>query len=181
MAIWVPPDKVGMNERIGRRIYDEPMLKGAQGQPSYSGIELHHFQGGKELSLDRLGASGIDRRIRQHLELRAEAAGARRGKPSRFDGWFHVAAKELEQARTPPKLPLIASPIREPEPDDNIYHAHVVQPDNVLPNLVSLHIRHIFTKYGEVVQNEQKQRAPTGWREWMMACLSSITRSLWPK
>ena len=131
--------------------------------------------------MDRLGATGVDRRVRQHLRLRAEAAGAARRKPSHFDGWFHVAAKELEQARTPPKLPLIASPIHEPEPDDNIYHAHVVQPDNVLPNLVSLHIRHIFTKYGELMPNEQKQPTQTGWREWMMARLSSIMTSLWPR
>jgi hypothetical protein len=170
-----------MDERIGRRIYDEPMLRGAQGQPSYSGIELHHFQGGRELSLDRLGATGVDRRVRQHLKLRAEAAGAARRKPSRFDGWFHVAAKELEQARKPPKLPLIASPIRAPEPNDNIYHAHIVQPDDVHPHLASLHVRYIFTEYGDVVQNKQSQPAATAWRGRLMACLSSIIKSLWPR
>src|SRR5271168_1468551 len=113
MAMWAPPDKVGLNERIGRRIYDEPMLRGVEGQPSYSGIELHHFED-KELSLDRLGATGVDRRVCRYLTPRAEAAGTARKKPSQFDGWFHVAAKELEQSRKPPRLPIIASPIRDP-------------------------------------------------------------------
>jgi hypothetical protein len=163
-----------MNERIGRRIYDEPILRGVQGQPSYSGIELHHFQGGRELSLDRLGATGIDRRVRQHLRPRAEAAGAARKNPSRFDGWLHVAAKELEQARKPPRLPVIASPILAAEPNDNIYHSHIALPDDVLPHLVSLYVRYIFTEYGDVVRNEQNQPAPKGWRERLTAWLSGM-------
>jgi hypothetical protein len=159
---------------------DEPVLRGAQGQPSYSGIELHHFQGGRELSLDRLGATGVDRRVRQHLKLRAEAAGAARRKPSRFDGWFQVAAKELERARKPPKLPVIASPVHAPEPNDNIYHAHIVLPDDEYAHLTSLHVRYIFTEYGDVVHNERNQPAPAGWRERLMAWLSGIIKRLWP-
>ena len=171
--MWVPPDKVGLNERIGRRIYDEPMLRGAEGQPSYSGIELHHFED-KELSLDRLGASGVDRRVCRHLNPKAEAAGASRKRPSRFDGWFHVTARELEQARKPPLLPVIASPIRDPEPNGNIYHAHILRPDNMSAHLVSLHVRYIFTEYGSVTQNENNQSPPAAWKARLIAWLSDI-------
>jgi hypothetical protein len=153
-----------MNERIGRRIYDAPMLRGAQGQPSYAGIELHHFQGGKELSLDRLGATGVDRRVYRYLRQRAEGAGAARKKPSHFDGWSHVAARELEHSRKSPKLPVIASPIDDPEPNDNIYHAHVVLPNDVAPHLASLHVRYIFTEHGDVLQNEPHEIQPKNWR-----------------
>ena len=173
MAMWAPPDNVGLKERIGRRIYDEPMLRGAQGQPSYSGIELHHFDD-KELSLDRLGASGVDGRVRRYLNPRAEAAGAARKKPSRFDGWFHVTAKELGQARRLPPLPVIASPIRDPKPNDNIYHAHILRPDNMSAYLASLHVRYIFTEYGSILRNENIQPAPAAWRIRLIAWLSDI-------
>lgn len=176
--MWAPPEEVGLNERVGRRIYDEPMLRGAQGQPSYGGIELHHFED-RELSLDRLGATGVDRRVRGYLKPRAEAAGAARKKPSRFDGWFHVTARELAQARKLPKLPVIASPIYAPEPNDNIYHAHIIRPDNMPAHLASLHVRYIFTEHGSVIQNENNQPPPIDWRKRLIAWLSGVIYRFW--
>lgn len=60
MARRNPPSKVGPNEQIGRRLFDEPMLTGVTGQPSSSGIQLYHFEDtrDREVSLDRLGARG---------------------------------------------------------------------------------------------------------------------------
>lgn len=154
------PDNVGMNERIGRRFFDEPMLRGAEGQPSFSGVELHHFQDKRdnEISLDRLGATGVEKRVIRYLKPRAEAAGFARRKAVRFEGWLHVTARELTQARQEPKLPVIASPVDEPEPDDNCCHAHVVKPDTipeaVRDYLLALHLRQIISKYGGVQRNE---------------------------
>jgi hypothetical protein len=169
-----------MNERIGRRFFDEPMLRGAEGQPSFSGIELHHFQDkrSREISLDRLGATGVDKRVLQHLKPRAEAAGRIRQKPVRFEGWLHVAAKELIQARQEPKHPVIASPVDEPEPNDNLYHAHVVRPETLNDHLMSLQLRHIFSKYGGVERNDGADAIPGSWRDRLIAWLSGVIKGL---
>jgi hypothetical protein len=137
-------------------MFDEPMLRGAGGQPAFAGLKLTHFQDKRspELSLDRLGATGVERRVREHLIPRAEAAGTKFNRPLRFDGWCVVAAKELTNARQEPKFPVIASPVNEPEPLDNPYHAHVVRPDTLSVHLMSLQLRHIFTAYGGVERNE---------------------------
>ncbi len=156
MARWNPHNSVGLNEQIGRRLFDEPMLRGAMGQPSYGGIQLTHFEEkrGDEVSLDRLGASGIDRQVRRYLIQRAEADGGKFGKPKRFDGWAVVAAKELIHARGDPKLPIYSSPVSEPEPKDNIYHAHVLRPEGWNSYQMALHLRHIFTSHGRVEPNK---------------------------
>jgi hypothetical protein len=178
---WSPPDKVGPNELIGRRLFDEPMLRGTEGQPSFSGIELHHFQEtrGREISLDRLGATGsVNRRVLQHLKPRAEAAARARQKPVRFEGWMHVAAKELAQARHEPKHPVIASPVNEPEPNDNPYHAHVVRPEGLNNHLMSLQLRHIFSRYGGVERNDASDTIPEGWWGRLIAWLSGMVGRL---
>jgi hypothetical protein len=65
---WDPKtDPVGKNERIGRRLYDEPMLMGAHDQPSFKGLDYRHFEEtreDKELSLDRLGCTGIEKKAK---------------------------------------------------------------------------------------------------------------------
>jgi hypothetical protein len=169
-----PPDDVGMNERIGRRFFNEPMLRGAEGQPSFSGIELHHFEDSRsrEISLDRLGATGLDKRVVQYLRPRAEAAGGARLKPIRFEGWLHVSAKELAEARKPPRHPVIASPVKDPEPDDNRYHAHVVRPEAMSDHLMSLQLRYIFTKYGGVERNDGADAPTKRWWGRLIAWIS---------
>src|SRR5438034_7111073 len=75
---WNPQtDPVGKNEPIGRRLFDEPMLMGAQDQPSFKGLDYRHFETGddRELSLDRLGSTGIEKKAKQYLGPRADAVG----------------------------------------------------------------------------------------------------------
>jgi hypothetical protein len=141
-----------MNEQIGRRLFDEPMLKGTAGQPNFSGLRFNHFEEtrGDEVSLDRLGASGIDRKVLNYLGPRADAAGQTFNKAKRFDGWAVVPARELAQARKEPKLPVIPSPVEDTEPSDNAYHCHVVRPDPLSSYFMALHLKHIFTSYGRV-------------------------------
>lgn len=154
-----PPTKVGSNEQIGRRLFDEPMLQGFMGQPSFSGIQLYHFEERRDfdVSLDRLGPSGIDRKVSKYLLPRAEAAGRKFAKPKHFDGWAVVSAKELANARKGPSLAVHASPVNDPEPDDNIYHAHVVRPANYDIHMMALHLRHVFTTYGKIEQNKSQE------------------------
>ena len=163
MARWEPQGNVGGNEHVGRRLFDEPMLAGTQDQPSFAGLLLTHFEEtrGDEYSLDRLGKSGIDKRVVAYLKPRAEAAGRSFRKPKLFDGWAVLPARELTSARRPPSCALVASPVDAPEPGDNKYHAHVVRPQNVDPTHMALHLRHLFTTYGKVepVRRGNRRRA----------------------
>lgn len=142
------------------------MLRGAAGQPNFSGLRLNHFEEsrGNEVSLDRLGASGIDRKVSSYLVPRAQAAGETFGKSKKFDGWAVVAAKELIQAKKDPKLPVHASPVEDEEPKDNVYHAHVVRPDALNPYIMALHLKHIFTSYGKVHSVDVPKE---GWLEYL--------------
>lgn len=58
-------------------MFDEPMLAGSAGQPSYTGLLLTHFEEtrGDDYSIDRLGRSSIDKRVVNYVKPRAEAAG----------------------------------------------------------------------------------------------------------
>jgi hypothetical protein len=86
---WNPKtDPVGPKEPIGRRLFDEPMLMGAQDQPSFRGLDYRHFEetrGDKELSLDRLGCTGIEKKAKTYLRPHADAAGANRCPPRQFN------------------------------------------------------------------------------------------------
>jgi hypothetical protein len=106
-----------------RRLFDEPMLQGVTGQPSFSGIQLYHFEERRdyEVSLDRLGASGIDRKVSKYLLPRAQAATREFAKPKRFDGWYAVSAKELANACKGPGLAIHASPVNLPSNEQGSY------------------------------------------------------------
>jgi hypothetical protein len=152
MARWDPPDSVGSNEHIGRRLFDEPMLVGTSDQRSFAGLQLTHFEETRdnEYSLDRLGRSGVDRKVVAYLKPRAEDAGRSFKKAKTFGGWAVLAARELINARKAPCLPVIASPIDGPEPRDNKFHAHVCKPVDMQATHMALHLRHLFVTYGRV-------------------------------
>lgn len=153
MARWLPPDNVGPSEYLGRRLFEEPMLRGAAGQPTYSGIPLHHFEEKRsnETSVDRLGATSIDRKVRGYLLKRADTAGRKFSKPKPFDGWAVVQAKHIAQTGSDtPDCLCVASPIKDPEPDDNVYHAHIARPNATTHYLMALHLRNVFTTKGSV-------------------------------
>lgn len=44
-----------------------------------------------------------------------------------------------------------------PEPNDNIYHAHVVRPANYDTHMMALHLCHVFTTYGKFEQNKSQE------------------------
>lgn len=152
MAKWNPPNKVGRNEPIGRRLFDEPMLAGATDQQAFDGIRITHFEEtrGTQISLDRLGGTGVDRKVVNYLLPRARAAGKKFSKPKPFDGWAFIRADKLANAPRPPSFQVTSSPVNELEPDDNIYHAHVERPNDMSSYSMALHLRHLFTHYGDI-------------------------------
>lgn len=157
-------------------MFEEPLLRGAVKQPSFSGIQINHFleKRGREISLDRMGQSSLDRKVMRFLESRARAHGQNFAKPQEFNGWVRVAAKEITQPRGPGAqnaMPIIPSPIDEPEPNDNPYHAHIERPEALDAYVAALHLRHVFTTNGVVERNADQQ--PT-WNDWIRGSLNAV-------
>jgi hypothetical protein len=173
MARWDPPAEIGNSEHIGRRLFDEPMLVGTADQPSFAGLKLTHFEEtrGNEWSLDRLGKSGIDRKVVAYLRPRAEAAGRMFRKPKSFDGWAVLPVRELTKARKPAALPVIASPIQDQAPKDNIYHAHTLKPQHMEAAYMALHLRHLFTTFGTV---EKIQTEQSSWLSYLLSIAKGL-------
>lgn len=157
MALWNPPNDVGLGEYIGRRLFSRQKLAGAKDQQVQANTyDLNHFLETRdpgEVSLDRLGPTSIDTKVRRHLEPRAAAAGAQLHPPAPFIGWAIVRARDLAKPPKGPQLPVVASPIEPVDGDElssNIFHAHVVRPATLPPEdqayFMAVHLRVIFEK-----------------------------------
>lgn len=103
-----PGHEVGDNEHIGRRLFDEPLLTGAEDQEPFQGLRVDHFleKRDRETSLDRLGRSSIERKVVNILRKLAEEAGKKLAEPQGFNGWAYVRARDLRLAKNWP-LPVI--------------------------------------------------------------------------
>jgi len=192
MALWNPPgDHVGDNEHIGRRLFDEPMLIGAQNQKPYAGLDIRHFEETRDdepFSLDRLGRSSIDRAVVRYLRPRAEMAGARFRPAKAFNGWAVLRARQLAN---PPvgraqhgTFPVIASPDNGNGLLENIYHAHITI-SRIDHYTIALHLRHLFVSYGIIhsmppVEGIRKllRYLPTNVREWLLRQFDSHTKRI---
>jgi len=161
---WDPKtDPVGKNETIGRRLFDEPMLMGAQDQPSFKGLDYRHFEetrADRELSLDRLGFTGIEKKAKSYLKPRAVAAGANCVPPKQFNGWAQVRASVLEKGLGGQCFPVIASPIDLNGIEGNTHHAHIVITGDV--TFAAFRLREIFTSRGSTVEKIEPPKAPEG-------------------
>jgi hypothetical protein len=153
---WNPKtDPVGKHEPVGRRLYDEPMLMGAQDQPSFTGLDYRHFEetrSDKQLSLDRLGCTGIEKKAKNYLKPRAEAEGAKRVPPKQFNGWAHLQASVLEKGWKGRCFPVRASPVEGEGLEENTHHAHVNIEDDA--TFAALYLRELFTRRGAVERIE---------------------------
>lgn len=168
MGRWVPSERVGSNEHVGRRLFDEPLLAGGQGQPRFEGLDLRNFEERRdqEFSLDRLGRQSVEKAVVTYLVPRAIASGKRFVPTKSFNGWAVLRARQLE---TPAvgldrygKLPVIASPEPGESFSENIYHAHVVTPE-LDHYSKALHLRQLFARYGTVHPSPIKV-TPGFWR-----------------
>ena len=146
---------------------DLPELSEATSEQYYSRIKFTQFwdKSTGEVSLDRLGRSNIEPKVRTYLLPRAIAQAKSYAKPRRFDGWAHIKAEELQKAKYPPSLVLVASPIErepdKPEESENIYHSHIEKPLDGYAQ--ALHLRNLFEMFGDVeAHNGDSSEADTG-------------------
>jgi len=152
--LWHPSEKIGKNERIGRRLFPRKKLKGAGDQhPPPNTFEFYHFQekrDGGEVSFDRLGETSIDGRVRKYLSLRADYAASLLKPQTSFQGWAVVRAQELQEpVMGGPPLPLISSPVVSTTDNpltENLYHAHAVRPSKYGSYEMAAHLKMIFER-----------------------------------
>jgi hypothetical protein len=152
---WVPAssEPVGSNEHIGRRLFKRQTLRGAQDQTPPVGVfELFHFEEVRDegdVSLDRLGKSSVDGKVRKYLDPRARAAISMFAQVRTFNGWAVVRAKELQEPQKGPPLPIIPSPIVATDGNplsENKYHAHVKRPGSYGVYEMAIHLKVIFER-----------------------------------
>src|ERR1022692_3015608 len=102
---WTPQsDKpVGPNEHVGRRLFAEPSLVGAQGQKPIGRLNLRHFEEKRDglVSLDRLGRTSIENSIVGYLRPRAERVGTTFRPPKAFNGWAVLTARKFGSTPAP--------------------------------------------------------------------------------
>jgi hypothetical protein len=157
MALWNPPSEIAAKEHIGRRKFERHRLRGGQDQrPPFRTLELYHFQetrGAGEVSLDRLGKTGIEKAVKKYLNPRARADGTKFKPPRSFEGWFYVTAVELRQPVHGPPLALVYSPVGHIDGEElsgNQFHAHVERPssfsDDYADDLMAMHLKTIFER-----------------------------------
>lgn len=176
MARWTPDSNIGKHENIGRRLFDEPMLVGSENKKPFQGLDLRHFEEKRDgqVSLDRLGRTSIEKAAVRYLIPRATAASLKFKPPKLFNGWAVVQAHYIESSPAGVyALPIVYSPVMEDELEElekNIFHVHVVTPDGVDHYSMALHLRHLFTKYGDVhsIKSEgERQSLLLEWKQWL--------------
>jgi len=156
MARWIPPDSIANTECIGRRIFKRGQLHGAADQKPLPPlkIELIHFIERRhpgDVSMDRLGRTGIERQVIGFLEPNARQAGCRMNPVANFQGWVYITARQFNSSTSGLPLVLVSSPVASAEDEsviDNPYHAHVERPPGLPPgheaHYLALQLKHIF-------------------------------------
>jgi len=162
-ARWTPQtdESIGLNESIGRRLFDEPMLTGASNQRPFKGLLYNHFEEtrGDEVSLDRLGRTSVEKKVIAYLRPRAEAAGNIRRPSMPFNGWAVLPARKFNEDKHL-KLTVVTSPVTGNDLDENIYHAHVNTPSDKDSYTMALHLRQLFTNHGFVIDKSGEEIKP---------------------
>lgn len=183
MARWTPKnnDPVRLPEFIGRRLFDEPLLSGAPDQKPWAGLDLRHFietRDDRQFSVDRLGETGVNKRVVKYLTPRCTEAASSFAEPRHFDGWAYVSVRNLLQGA--PKVDWRIEPSPEAGTDlspakiqwsdenleQNVYHAHVAMPDGVGSYDFGLQIRQKFVKHGDVLRADRQSFKAGMLRRW---------------
>jgi|SRR5450759_122283 hypothetical protein len=151
MALWKPNETVGKNESIGRRLFQRQGLKGAKDQkrPDRT-FELYHFEENRdrEVSIDRLGATSIDRKVKVYLNPRGHHAAARLHK-SDFQGWAATKAKELQSPAQGSPLEILSLPIAAQDGDElseNSFHGRILTPERYDSHDMAIRLKYIFER-----------------------------------
>jgi len=161
---WNPkPDApIGVQEQVGRRIFDEPKLRGVEDQPELGILSVEHFREKRDpnVSLDRLGRSGIEPKVKKHLIPRCELQGKKFEKSKEFEGWAVIKVKDLvNKWAKVPQWEVHASPVEKQgseEFSDNEYHAHANCSEENNDLGAALFLRHLFERYGQIEVVDQE-------------------------
>jgi hypothetical protein len=151
MATWKPSDIVGSSEYIGRRLFRREGLKGAKDQPRPDNtFELYHFEEtrDREVSVDRLGQTSLDKKVKAYLEERGRDAAQHLHKAT-FRGWALTKAKELQTPAKGKPLKIVASPIDAQggsELSGNRYHAHIEMLPEYDAHDMAIRLKYIFER-----------------------------------
>ena len=166
MALWKPPSNppIGPNEHLGRRLFEEPLLAGAQNQKRITRLDLRHFEEKRDgqVSLDRLGRTSVDKAVVRYLRPRADRAGTRVHPPKAFNGWAVLTARKFGSPPAPPRyaLAVIPSPESGADLEENIYHAHISMPAHMDYYSMALHLRELFDAHGTLERVAARAAAP---------------------
>ena len=156
MARWIPTSVIAKTECIGRRIFTRGQLHGAADQKPLPPlkIELSHFMEKRysgDVSMDRLGRTGIEKQVIGFLDPKACQAGSRMNPVAHFQGWVYITSRQFNSSTSGLPLVLVSSPAASAEDEsviDNPYHAHVERPSGLPPgheaHIVALQLKHIF-------------------------------------
>jgi hypothetical protein len=149
MALWKPNNTIGKQEYIGRRLFRREGLKGARDQtrPEKT-FELYHFEENRdrEVSVDRLGATSVDKKVKIYLNPRGHHAATKLHKSS-FEGWAVTRAKELQSP--PESFQITPSPIAPQQGEllaDNGFHAHIEMPGRYTSHDMAVMLKYVFEK-----------------------------------
>jgi hypothetical protein len=166
MARWLPDvEQIGTNEHLGRRLFDEPTLIGAQDQTPSDRLRLNHFmekRDGGMVSFDRMGQSGIDKRVRGYLVPRATSAAKNFKQPTQFKGWAVIKVKTLKHPPYGDPVPVVPSPIVGEGEAENIYHAHAI-PGRMDFYQMALHLQYLFSEHGIIEKFAPDSSRDTRW------------------
>jgi hypothetical protein len=138
------------------------MLAGTPPEKSYDGLDVRNFQEkrDRELSLDRLGRTNVEKPVVRYLLPRAKHSGGKMRPTRAFHGWAVIKVEHLVSATT--SMPVSPSPIAGESEEDveaNLYHAHALLPDDLKLDPTAslkhaLYLRYLFVNKGFV------ERAP---------------------
>lgn len=147
--LWEPNHTtIGKSESIGRRLFMRQGLKGAMDQkrPDKT-FELYHFEDkDPDVSVDRLGETTVNKKVKTYLIPRCHDAATRMTKAV-FRGWAVTQAKTLQAPTKGERLTIVPSPMAATNGNDlseNKYHAHIDRPARYEPYEMALHLKNIF-------------------------------------
>jgi len=140
VAKWHPPlDAVGPNEVIGRRLFESSAAS------SLRPLSTQHFMDSRvdeDLSVDRLGDTGVNKVVCRSLTSEADAEAAKRSKS--FHGWASIRCKDLKKANVKPVPITLAE-----HGTDNPYHAEIDRSlvrDATMQHYFAAHLLYEFIK-----------------------------------
>lgn len=150
-------EAIADKELVGRRLAARPALVGAIDQlrkkTSFDFRDFEETRPPYEISLDWLGRSGLDSKVRRDLAPLAQRMFAAQKPAKTFGGWAYLQAFRLSKARKDYPCAVVSSPEMPDQPDHpehNPYHV-VVRPSEKFgsPYLAALHLHAQFVQHGK--------------------------------